>query len=112
AGESTAEVDPLDESGIRCEACQGNALTLISETPRPSWWQVLDHLDERCPWWHADASKAALVESLERDYGVDYETWLQETRIESARGTAKRPPATQLTFPELDSSHDFLVELF
>ncbi|MGB7346417.1 MAG: hypothetical protein WBD20_19515, partial [Pirellulaceae bacterium] len=86
-------------------------LTLISETPRPSWWQVLDHLDERCPWWHADASKAALMESLEREYGVDYETWLVETRIGSARGTTKHQSATQLTFPELHFSRDFLVEL-
>ncbi|MGB7348188.1 MAG: hypothetical protein WBD20_28445, partial [Pirellulaceae bacterium] len=51
-----------------------------------------------------------LMESLEREYGVDYETWLQETRIESARGTTKHQSATQFTFPELHFRRDFLVE--
>jgi hypothetical protein len=73
---------------------------------------VLDHLDDRCPWWHAEAEKAWLIESLEREYGVDYDTWFLETRVESARGPEKPAAATQLSLPGLSPPGDILVESY
>jgi len=97
---------------IRCPSCEGDGLRLIGETPKPSWLGVLDHLDDRCPWWHAEAEKAWLIESLEREYGVDYDTWLLETRIESARGPEKPLAATQPWLPGLSPPGDMLLESY
>ncbi len=100
------------QDAIRCPSCDSDRLRLISEIPKPSWLHVLDHLDDRCPRWHAEAEKASLIEYLEREYGVDYDTWLLETRIESARGSVKCAAATQPSLPGLSPDGDMLVESY
>ena len=105
-------IDDEDKDAIRCPSCDSDELRLISETPKPSWLRVLDHLDDRCPRWHAEAEKASLIEYLEREYGVDYDTWLLETRIESARGPVKPVAATQPLLPGMSPRGDMLVESY
>ncbi len=96
-------IDDENKDAIRCPSCDGDRMRLISETAKPSWHRVLDHLDDRCPSWHAEAEKASLIEYLEREHGIDYDTWLLETRIESARESVRQPAAaTQLLLPAMD----------
>ncbi len=88
---------------------ESDNLQLINEMPKPSWSRVLDHLNGRCPWWHAEAEKQALIEYLEREYWVDEKTWYSVIHLESARDP---PPPTQRTLPGFDISHDFVSESF
>lgn len=98
------------ESSLRCPACDGSALRLIAETSKPSWARVLDHLDERCPSWHAEASKSEWIEYLSREYWVDYATWVFETRIESAREPSAPGSASQLFLPGFSAGRSHLLE--
>jgi len=106
AGDESDEV----ELSHRCPACECESLRLIAETPKPSRAQVLDHLDTRCPSWHADASKAELIEYLEREYWVDYDTWVSETRIENAREPSAPGSASQLFLPGFSAGRSHLLE--
>jgi len=102
---------PDDDAVLRrCPSCDSAALRLIAETPKASWERVLDHLDRRCPSWHAAAEKASLIEYLEREYGIDYDTWLLETRLESAREPLLPSSAIQLFLPGLHPLPSCLVE--
>ena len=106
------EPDKHDAS-LRCPGCDGSSQRLIAATAKPSWARVLDHLDTRCPSWHAEASKAELIEHLEREYWVDYDTWFSETRIESAREPVHhRPPASQLLLPGMSAGRNILLESY
>ena len=109
--EGVSTDEPDDDGALhRCPSCQSDALRLIAETPKASWDRVLDHLDRRCPCWHAAAEKASLSEYLEREYGIDYDTWLLETRLESAREPLEPPAAIQLFFPAFYPPQRHLVE--
>jgi hypothetical protein len=106
------EPDKHDAS-LRCPGCDGTSQRLIAATAKPSWARVLDHLDTRCPSWHAEASKAELIEHLEREYWVDYDTWFSETCIESAREPVHhRPPASQLLLPGMSAGRNILLESY
>ncbi len=101
-----------DDRKARCAFCECDNLQLIKETPKPSWSRVLDHFDRRCPWWHAEAEKQALIEYLDQEYGVDDETWYSVFYLESAREPPRLRPPTQLTLPGFDFSRDFVSESF
>jgi hypothetical protein len=106
-----------EESCLRCQACQSSSLRLIAETRKPSWSSVLTHWDSRCPAWYAETEYEAFCEHLEREYGIDYEDWCLEMRIESTMGD--RPvsgclvsEAQQLYFPGLCPARDFVIESY
>lgn len=105
-------IDGEDKDAVRCPSCDRDGLRLIRQTAKPSWLRVLDHLSDRCPRWHAEAEKAWLIEYLAREYGVDYDTWLLETRIESAREPVKPTAATQLSLPSMSPHGDMLVDSY
>ena len=100
------------ESLLRCRLCDAPSLQRIGETAKPSWSEVLDHLDPRCPLWYAEIGQENQRQYLQETYGVDYEDWYLETRVESAREAAAEPPPLQLYLPGLSPVRDFPLESF
>ena len=92
------------------------ALQLIRETTKPSWSEVLDHLDPRCPFWYAETGREQQRQYLLEAYAVDYEDWYLETRVESAMDRAAEsppePPPIQLYLPGMYPARDFQLESF
>jgi predicted nucleic acid-binding Zn ribbon protein len=96
----------------QCQACQSGSLRLVAETAKPSWSSVLTHRDTRCPQWYAELEHAALCEQLEREYGVGYEDWCLEMRIESPMSARPVSVVQQPYLPSLWPVHDFTLESF
>ncbi len=107
---SLSEDAAREESCPQCQACQGRSLRLIGVTAKPSWSSVLTHLDSRCPAWYAQTEYEAFCEHLEREYGIGYEDWYLEMRIESTMSSPVARVAEQLYFPGLYPAHDFAIE--
>jgi Putative transposase len=107
AGDSQAR-----ESSFRCPACESPLLRLIGQTSKPSWSSVLRHLDSRCPDWYAETERQAFCESLAREYGIEYDDWYLEMRIESTMSKRPAVPAQQLYLPGLYPERDFLIESY
>jgi hypothetical protein len=97
---------------VRCPACEAGSLQLIRERAKPSWSDVLCHLDPRCPSWYAELGREEQRQYLLRTYGVDYEDWYLETRVESAKPPTTEPPPLQLYLPGMPPARDFWVESF
>lgn len=114
AGDSEAG----ESAKMQCAACEGRSLRVIESTPKPSWSQLLTHLDDRCPSWYATTEWEALCEELEREYGIGYEDWCLEMRIESPMGErrdvpAEPPrPAQQMYFAGLTPTLEFAIESY
>ncbi len=83
--------DDSTETGTkhRCPACDSHSLRLVGQTPKPAWSRVLAHLDERCPEWYAETAYTEFCAYLESEYGISYEDWDLETRIESTMGQSR-----------------------
>jgi len=97
----------------RCPYCDEPALRLIRESAKPSWSDVLNHLDPRCPKWYAALDFQEHCRYLMETHGVDYEDWYLETQVESAMKPAPPPPPPiQLYFPGMYPALDFLIESF
>ena len=97
----------------RCPHCDEPALRLIRESAKPSWSDVLNHLDPRCPKWYGELDFQEHCRYLMETYGVDYEDWYLETQVESAMKPAlPPPPPIQLYFPGMYPARDFLIESF
>lgn len=103
---------PGQAAELRCPVCESSAMRLIRTTAKPSWPQVLHHLDPRCPTWYAETGRQEQRRYLLETYGVDYEDWLLETRLESAMEVAAAPPPIQLCLPGLFPVRDFQLESF
>jgi hypothetical protein len=101
-----------EESCLQCQACQSRSLRLIGVTDKPSWSSVLTHLDSRCPAWCAQTEFEAHCEQLEREYGISYEDWRLEMRIESTMSSPRASVAEQLYLPGLYPVHDFAIESY
>ena len=96
----------------QCPSCESHAVRFIGRTRKPSWSIVLSSRDERCPDWYAEAAHEEFCAYLEREYGISYEDWDLETRIES---TMKRAPSVevhQLYFPGLYPERDYELESY
>ncbi len=96
----------------QCPACAGSALRLIAHTPKPEWSVVLSHLDKRCPEWYAETEYAEFCAYLEREYGISYEDWDLETRIESTMSEPRPAVARQLYLPGLCPESGYLIESY
>lgn len=96
----------------RCPHCDEPALRLLHETPKPSWFALLDHLDPRCPDWYAELDLEEHRRYLMEAYGVEYEDWYLETQVESAMKTATASPPIQLYFAGMCPALDFQLESF
>ena len=105
--ETNEEATPLP-----CPACETGSLRLIRERAKPSWSDILCHLDPRCPSWYAEFGREDQRQYLLRTYGVDYEDWHLETRVESAKPPAAEPPPLQLYLPGMYPARDFSLESF
>jgi Putative transposase/Transposase zinc-binding domain len=95
-----------EDSQVKCPACEQVSLRLFGHTPKPSWSTVLTHLDSRCPAWYAETEHAEFCEYLNREYGIGYEDWCLEMRIESTMRKRTEPPPRQLFLPGLSSERD------
>jgi hypothetical protein len=71
-----------EDTPLRCPVCETGRLQLIRERSKPSWSNVLFHLDPRCPSWYAELGREDQRQYLWRTYGVDYEDWYLKTRVE------------------------------
>ena len=111
-GQGEADVAPLEDAPFRCPACDAAALQLIRETAKPRWPEVLDHLDPRCPTWYAKIGREHQCQYLLDTYGIDYEDWYLETRVESAMQSAGEPPPLQLYLLGMYPVPDFQLESF
>lgn len=105
------------ESSPQCSACESHSLRLIGQTPKPAWSTVLTHLDARCPEWYAKTEYAEFCEYLDREYGISYEDWDLETRIESTMNrptpAATHPAAArQLYLAGLSPESAYLIESY
>ena len=94
-------------------------MRLTGQIPKPSWYDILQHTDPRCPAWYAEREKESWIKFLDTEYGVDYETWCLETPIESAIGDGgsatdfkhrQTPSSHQLYFPGLEPERYYLLE--
>ena len=101
-----------DDTKLPCRACGSHLLRLVAEAAKPSWSSVLTHLDSRCPSWYAETEHAAFCESLEREYGIGYEDWCLEMRIESPMRDRCKRIAEQLYLPGLHPECDFAIESY
>ena len=104
---------------MKCPCCESESLRLVGSTAKPSWSIVLTHFDKRCPSWYAEAERAAFCEHLEREYGIGYEDWCLEMRIESPmseprEGNASPPtqPFHQMYLPGLSPEPDFAIQSY
>ena len=95
----------------RCPTCRSRSLRLLKCDEKPSWSQVLTHLDARCPDWYAESDYAEQCEWLDREFGISYEDWYLETRIESTIRAAE-PGFTQLYLPGLAPVPDFASQSY
>ena len=100
----------LDDLFLQCQSCAGQSLRFIGATAKPSWSSVLTHLDARCPPWYAESEHAEFCEYLDREYGIGYEDWYLEMRIESPMRKPSQPAPRQLFFPGLTPGGYYLVE--
>jgi hypothetical protein len=73
---------------------------------------VLTHLDSRCPEWYAETEYEAYCEYLEREYGIGYEDWYLEMRIESTMSSGPANVPEQLYLPGLYPALDFAIESY
>lgn len=89
--DETAEV----ESRHQCAVCQCRKLSLISQTPKPSWSELLDHQDPRCPPWYAKNEHLEFCKYLEREYGITYADYVLEMRQESTMSKPLQLPPDQ-----------------
>jgi len=96
----------------RCPHCEEPALRLLHETPKPSWFALLDHLNPHCPDWYAELDFEEHRRYLMEAYGVDYEDWYLETQVESAMERAGPSPPIQLYLPGQCPVRDFQLESF
>lgn len=102
---------PDHESRLQCSACEGYSLRFMAQTPKPAWSSVHRHTDERCPEWYAESAYAEFYAYLEREYGISYEDWDLETRIESTMSQPRpAPPTRQLYLPGLSPDCAYLIE--
>ena len=118
SADSVGPAGPDDESSLECPACESRSLRLVSSTAKPSWSTVLTHFDARCPSWYAEQEYKELCDYLDREYGISYEDWCLEMRIESPmREQANRtagPPQQfhQLYLPGLSPEPSFAIESY
>ena len=107
-----------DAAALKCECCGSDSLRFIGMTSKPSWSIVLTHFDKRCPAWYAEQEHAGFREQLEREYGLGYDDWCLEMRIESPiekplEDEAIPPPRIrQLYLPGLSPDYDFALESY
>ncbi len=127
AGETTESTESatasasLGDSAAKCPACESGSLRLIGSVAKPTWATLLTHLDTRCPSWYADHDYKAFCEHLEDEYGIGYEDWCLEMRIESPMresGSGKGDPphhlnqSYQLYLPGLSPEGSFAIESY
>jgi hypothetical protein len=121
SAESVSTSEPDDDSGPQCQACESRSLRFVGSKAKPSWSSVLRHFDSRCPSWYAEQEYKELCEQLEREYGISYEDWCLEMRIESPmREPLERPAGPphppqqfhQLCLPGLSPERTFAIESY
>ena len=99
-----------DDSLPQCPACASRLLRLVGSTSKPSWANLLIHLDSRCPSWYAEQEHQEFCGFLEREYGIGYEDWCLEMRIESPMRAAAERMARQIYLPGLYPECGFAIE--
>ena len=121
SAESVSTSESENDSGPQCQACESRSLRLVGLTAKPSWSTVLSQFDSRCPSWYAEQEYKELCEQLEREYGISYEDWCLEMRIESPmREPLERPAGPphppqqfhQLHLPRLSPERVFAIESY
>jgi hypothetical protein len=117
--ESTAESASSDDSAAKCQACENGSLRLVGSVAKPTWAMLLTHFNTRCPSWYAEQDYKAFCDNLEDEYGIGYEDWCLEMRIESPmRESAgseidrrpQSPQSYQLYLPGLSPECSFAIE--
>ena len=99
-----------DEAQPRCPHCEEPALRLLHESAKPSWSDLLNHHDPRCPEWYAELDLAEQRGYLLEAYGIDYDDWYRETQVESAMGSSLAAPPIQLYLAGMCPAPDFQLE--
>ena len=95
---------PSAHPDLLCEHCGSDHMELISQTPKPTWKELLWRESGACPWWHADLQRASHRAIWTESYGADFYDWYMETQVESAKEPEQSPsPAVQLKLPGLDT---------
>ena len=118
SADTVSPAGPDDESSLECPACESRSLRLVRSTAKPSWSTVLTHFDARCPSWYAEQEYKELCDYLDREYGISYEDWCLEMRIESPmREQANRTAGPlqqfhQLYLPGLSPEPSFAIESY
>ena len=119
--ESLSISEPDDDSSPQCQVCESRSLRLVELTAKQSWSTVLRHFDSRCPSWYAEQEYKELCEQLEREYGISYEDWCLEMRIESPMREPLERPAEppqppqqfhQWCLPGLSPERAFAIESY
>ena len=118
AGVCDSDEVESESPSLECASCGGRSLRYVSQTPKPSWSELLSHLDPRCPSWYAEHEYDRFCEELDREYGISYEDWYLESGIESTIGSSgwqplqSPPPLQQLYFPGLSPKYEYWIESY
>lgn len=118
ADQESAESVASDAPSLKCRRCEVGSLRLIDFNRKASWSTVLTHFDSRCPSWYAQQDYETFCDYLEREYGIGYEDWCFEMRIESpmreraSGGTDHQQESHQLYLPGLYPERDFALESY
>ncbi|WP_425289847.1 IS91 family transposase [Stieleria varia] len=96
-----------------CAHCGSIELSLVCETPKPTWKELFWRESETCPEWYAERQRESHREFWTAHYGSDYYDWYLETQVEVAKETGPEPAkAIQMYLPGLTPGVSFEIESF
>lgn len=112
-----SEETPQSQADLTCEHCGSDRMELLSQTPKPSWKELLWRESATCPSWYADLQRESHRRFWTKEFGSDFYDWYLETAVEGAKETEPQPPQpVQLHLPgiqvELTGAESYLVDSY
>jgi len=107
------EPSAAEKPAITCVHCESTSLTLLSETPKPSWRAILWRESPTCPSWYAGLQAADHHRFWGDQFGEGYSAWCRETGVEGAKELSPdRTSAQQLFLPGLTPHLGYEIQSF
>ena len=88
---SSDRPDPQSEPKLLCSHCGSSRLSLLSETPKPSWSELFRPEHRACPAWYRHHLLLEAREFWDTRMGSGFYDWYLEEVLESAETPTDRP---------------------
>ena len=85
----------------KCSHCGSQALTLVSERPKPSWREIFWRESETCPAWYAALQQEQHRLDWTAMYGADSYDCYRQLLVESAEATTTTTASSTTTEQQL-----------